>query len=351
MRFADARARGGRAPRWCRAHDRPTLRAMPRSSRRDPLLGALIAAGLSALTACGPSESAAREVLTKDGYTDVVLTPDGDHFTFRAKKGGQACSGTVTASRGSSTLSSLCVDPSMSAAAPAPACDAASPAACFHEGVAKDRAGDHSAAATLYEKGCGFGDAGSCTNAGVSYERGEGVSADRGKALALYEKACKGKHPIGCSNFGKTLRADGKPKEALAAFDEACALELAEGCYLAGLVHATGALGQKDPAAARVAFEKGCGAKEPSQSACGALGLATLLGEGVPKDATKGAAMLGAACDAGSALACMNLGLAVRDGLVGPRDPKRAEELLAKACKGGESGACPEQPAPAPSAR
>lgn len=306
-----------------------------------PCLVALVGAILLCLTACGPNENAARKSLEDDGFTEIVLTREGDGFAFTAKKGTQSCKGNVSASRYFTSASSFCADDAAADAVPEPVCAAATPGVCFRQGLAKDKAGDHAAALALYNKGCDFGDAGSCTNAGVGYDHGEGAALDRVKAAALFDKACKGKHAVGCSNFGKSLRRDGKPELAIAAFEQACSLELAEGCYLVGMMHMNAATPKKDYAAANAAFEKGCASKEPSQNACGGLGVAHATGQGVTKDAKKGAALLEAACEKGSAESCKNLGVLVRDGLVGPRDPKRASELFEKACP-DNVGACNE---------
>ncbi|HTJ80668.1 MAG TPA: hypothetical protein VL400_03060 [Polyangiaceae bacterium] len=58
------------------------------------LLFAAAAAAL-ALAGCDQSDFA-KELLEKDGYTDIAVKKDGDHhYAFTAKKSGQSCSGSM----------------------------------------------------------------------------------------------------------------------------------------------------------------------------------------------------------------------------------------------------------------
>lgn len=294
---------------------------------------------LLVVVACGPSESASREALEKDGFTDVVLTRDGDHFTFTAKKKGDDCKGTVSATKSSSQMTSFCS--SKTEEAKPATCSAETPGICLNDGLAKEKTGDFAAAATLYEKGCNFGDAASCSNLGVAYERGEGVTKDEAKATAFYEKACTAKNGLGCANLGAAHRRAKRFEEARVAWSASCDLGNARGCFGVGLFHGQGLGGKKDPAMAMTFFEKACTAKEPLQDGCGAVGWMNATGEGVPKDIAKGDKQLDDACKAGSGEACKNLGILLRDGKLGARDLPRAYDAFERGCPNDE-GACNE---------
>lgn len=296
---------------------------------------------LASAAGCGPNETASRKVLEEQGFTDIVLTRDGDHFTFEARKGGEICNGTVSASGNGSTHSSRCSAPT----APAEpqlraACSDKHPEICYGDAKDKQAAGNHAAAAPLFSKGCEYGDMKSCNDLGVAYQRAEGVARDDAKATELYDKACKAKSGIGCHNFGLAMRRHEKPVEARAAFEQSCALGDADGCYRLGTSHANGVGGPKDLALAIQYLKKGCEAPEPSQDACGAIGLHQVNGEGVPVDLAAGDKTLQGACDKGSAEACRNLGILLRDGKIPPKDLPRAIALFDKGCHGTDGSAC-----------
>jgi len=83
------------------------------------------------------------------------------------------------------------------------------------------RGTDAARAAELYRKGCDAGDTDGCANAGIMYERGEGVPKDEARAAELLRKSCDAGIAVGCSDLG-SLYAQGRgvPK------DEARAAEL-----------------------------------------------------------------------------------------------------------------------------
>lgn len=61
------------------------------------LIGSAAVLGLAWLSACS-SESAAREALEKEGYTEVQLQSGGDAYTWTGRKGDSACTGTIAIS-------------------------------------------------------------------------------------------------------------------------------------------------------------------------------------------------------------------------------------------------------------
>jgi TPR repeat protein len=189
--------------------------------------------------------------------------------------------------------------------------------------------------------GCDFGHASCCNNLGVAQERGEGGPIDRAKAKTLYEKACKLKDGLGCSNFGDLLSRDKSYEPARAAYTQSCDLSYTDGCYRLGGMMISGDGGKKDTAAGLSLLSKACEGKPPSQDACGEIGLVYGLGDGVPADKAKGDKLMQAACDAGSMFTCTNLGIMMRDGKFGAKNQPRATALFEKACP-AEATACNE---------
>lgn len=52
----------------------------------------------------------------------------------------------------------------------------------------------------LFKKACEAGDAHGCSNLGVMYSSGRGVTRDDGRAVEFYRKACEAGDSNGCGN-------------------------------------------------------------------------------------------------------------------------------------------------------
>ncbi|MBR5705729.1 MAG: sel1 repeat family protein [Deltaproteobacteria bacterium] len=91
----------------------------------------------------------------------------------------------------------------------------------FSYGLEADKNGNHKQAAEYYDYGCRGDNAGSCTNLGVKYEKGEGVSQSVSKAAELCEKACNlGEHEHGCTNAGMMyMDGNGVARDKVKAFE------------------------------------------------------------------------------------------------------------------------------------
>ena len=83
-------------------------------------------------------------------------------------------------------------------------CDGGNMRGCTNLGVLYDEGlgvtQDYARAYTLYEQACDGGDAGGCTVLGALYANGQGVDRNWQRALTLFEKGCEGGEEIGCSN-------------------------------------------------------------------------------------------------------------------------------------------------------
>lgn len=304
---------------------------------------ALLCLGLMTGSGCGPSETECRKVIEGKGMTDIVMTRAGDGFDFTAKQGKLSCKGHVSSAGGNSMLTSTCADETPPDTSNfKPDCDAQHATACYEQAKAKAGANDHAGAVQLYTKGCEFGDAPSCNDLGVAYNRGKGVAEDGEQARTFYDKACKGKLDLGCLNHGRSLNAAGKYEEAKPLVQTACDKGMAGGCYELGVAYMKGE--QKDGAKALEALKKGCEQQpEPSADACGAMGVIYAQGfPGIPADLAKAEELLSSGCEKSSFESCKNLGILVRDGRVKSKDKGRAIELFTKACEGEDGIACNE---------
>jgi TPR repeat protein len=79
------------------------------------------------------------------------------------------------------------------------ACNGGSSAGCLNLGLAFAARDDQVHAAALYERSCSGGWAAGCHQLAVSYQQGEGVAKDVGRALALFNQACDGDFLDGCT--------------------------------------------------------------------------------------------------------------------------------------------------------
>jgi serine/threonine-protein kinase len=120
------------------------------------------------------------------------------------------------------------------------ACDAGDAGSCTQLGVLYNRgsgvARDLSAAALHYDRGCRGGDLAGCNNLGTIYQHGAvGLRGDRPKAASLYERACNGGHVEACVNLGllylddpaADTRQRARGRELL---QQACAAGLGRAC-------------------------------------------------------------------------------------------------------------------------
>ena len=112
------------------------------------------------------------------------------------------------------------------------------------------------------ELGCERGDAVSCNDLGVSYQRGYSVEADSTRAFRLFQRACEQGSAEGCSNLGALHEhgAGTAPSlaEAVRLYQQACQAGSALGCSNLGALHAAGKGVAKDAEEARRLFSLAC---------------------------------------------------------------------------------------------
>lgn len=183
------------------------------------------------------------------------------------------------------------------------------------------------------QRGCGLGDATSCNNLGVCYQRGAGVAKSAARAAQHYRQACDAGQGLGCHNLANLLQQSDAPTgEVTAQLDSACALKWAEGCRAAMWRH------QGEPALLLKRAEQGCALSDSPSCAMAALVLA--LTEPGSSRARERIVQVTASCSDDDAASCAMLGLLYARGDGVTRDGARARELLARACRHGAQGAC-----------
>jgi len=118
------------------------------------------------------------------------------------------------------------------------------------------------------------------------------------------------------------------------ASEERCASGYRDACWEVGELHRL----RHEPGKAAPFYEKACSLGHTA--ACGAVGRAYARGEGVPRDAGRGARTLVEACDRGDSAACDEVGQLYRDGVGVDVDPDRAAKMFGVACDRRSEAGC-----------
>lgn len=181
----------------------------------------------------------------------------------------------------------------------------------------------------LLDRKCRAGDAASCSDAGAHWLRQATDDGDV-RAREYARLGCEAGQVADCTRLGNAALGQG-PAARLAAlvwFEKACARE-ASSCASADDV-------RDEPA-----FAARCG--QGDQAGCLGLGLILARTNTDLRDEARGAALLAAACEAGTPGACHPAGEALlyaRGEPAGGAAAGRADALLARGCKAGERASC-----------
>lgn len=199
----------------------------------------------------------------------------------------------------------------------------------------------------LYDVSCEGGLLEACDYLAGMMLDGVGGPADPQAAARLFDRACEAANADSCIHLAWMGRGDGG-RAPLRWLERACELDAAA-CVVLGEVHEKGGIEGADPAAARTAYERACGADRAD--ACHHLGMALASGNGGAVDQPGAARMYLVACDGGHAEACVSLALAHEHGTGVPVDAELAAHYRARACSLGATTHCPSKgTAAAPSA-
>jgi len=315
-----------------------------RGAARKAPRGCALGATLLFCFGCN-DEPTARFELEKQSFSAIVLTKTAKRgvFDFRAKKADklEACSGTVTVTRG---LGSSSTTTTSSCTADEDACTKENAAHCFTLGE-RNVDTDRAKANRFYETACDGEQATACNKLGFSYESGLGIAKDTAKARAFYEKGCTLGGAMACRNAAILLRdgAAGEPdqKAAFALFEKACKGDDAPGCYDVGFSYANARGVEKSYQNAAVALEKSCTGKVAE--ACAMLG-AILVGggDGLEKNVPRGVSMLIDGCQQDDFQACGNLAVLSSTKVIDDPTAEKRAAWAEKACTGKYAGGCVE---------
>lgn len=191
-------------------------------------------------------------------------------------------------------------------------------------------------------RACDAGTAGACTDLGVLYAEGKGVTQDLPRARSLYQRACDGGNSPGCTNLGNMYNnGSGGPQDAVRArslYQRGCDGGNAVGCNNLGFMYEHAMGGPVDLGQARVLYQRGCDGGD--LVSCSNLGLLYAFGRGVTTDYARARALYQRACDGGAARGCTNLGVLYQRGLGVATDVGQARTLFQRACGAGDNDAC-----------
>ena len=160
------------------------------------------------------------------------------------------------------------------------------------------------------KKSCSLNNGKGCNDLGIRYEKGEGVTKDKSKAVAFYKKACDLKFSYGCNNLGTNYYyGQGVSKDlskSVEFYKKACDLKNGLGCNYLGTRYYYGEGGlPKDLSKSVEFYKKACDLK--NGKGCDNLGSRYYSGEGgLPKDLSKAREFYKKACDLGLAKGCNN---------------------------------------------
>ena len=204
-------------------------------------------------------------------------------------------------------------------------------------GVTKDA----TKAAGFFQKGCDAGHAGSCASLGGAFEDGVGVAKDLSRALALYRTACDADDNWACTRLAFALvSGDGIAQDVVAAgrlLEKSCAAADVMACAKLGSMLRTGEVVPKDVTRAETLLRDACGKK--SSWGCGELA-GLLIERGTPEDLRDASTLLAGACENDAPSFCATLASLLELGQGVPRDSARAAALYRRACDGGYTPAC-----------
>jgi|GEM_PF-1853130 len=155
-------------------------------------------------------------------------------------------------------------------------------------------------------EGCRDGSARHCSDLGVSYRDGLGVTQSDSRAVQLYKQACDGGDALGCSNLGFMYRKG------------------------RGVT-------QSDSRAVQL-YKQGCDGG--SADGCTNLGFMYESGKGVTQSDSRAAELYKQGCDGGEPVGCSNLGDMYEHGKGVTQSDGRARQLYKQGCDGGHDWGC-----------
>jgi len=192
-------------------------------------------------------------------------------------------------------------------------------------------------------KRCDAGDIEACNDAALWFGESDGGRLpDHVKALALYDKTCKGGSPLGCRNAG--IMADNgwggaaDPKRARILYGKACKLNPYYGCNNLAVMLRRGEGAKADPKRALTLFDQAC--KAGIELACYNLASMHEKGEGTKQNARLARGKYEGNCRRGHVDSCVRAAFLHGEGAAGDANPNAAKRFYRKACRLGDTASC-----------
>jgi TPR repeat protein len=194
----------------------------------------------------------------------------------------------------------------------------------------------------LHKMACDDGYLGSCLALGQRYSRGDGVAADPKQALRIFERSCQWGDSKSCEEAGTMLLSGtlvpADPTAAWGLIQEGCTLGDVDQCRQVVAYGPPFALSDAAFVAVAQTLTNRC--LHQDNAACGSLGLANVLGAGVPQDIDWGLDVLGRSCTEGDAASCQDLGKIHTFGAGVDADKSTARGFYLQACQAGLEESC-----------
>jgi uncharacterized protein len=195
----------------------------------------------------------------------------------------------------------------------------------------------------LAKTACDAGDAFGCALLGYHYQDGSGTPWSAARAIAAYDKACRGGAGVACYNLAGMYggghgivvdhaKYDAYTEKARLAWNASCDGSDTRWCTNAGFL-----IEDKDRAAAEVRYRRGCDRGDPI--ACVQVARVGLQTGKLKPDAF--IAAVDRICTSGEVVACGVLASFLDGGANGViKDAKRAFEVAKKACDMNDASSC-----------
>ena len=192
------------------------------------------------------------------------------------------------------------------------------------------------------QQNCTSGDMTACNALGGRLYNGNGVAADRARAIEYFSIGCDGDYRTSCRNLGILFAtgtdADKDMARSAGYYAKACDLGEAYSCGRLGELYFDGEGVAQDRPHALQLHEKSCDGGSPI--GCFQLGGMYYNGEGVPQDKARAVGYFTRACDAGDPVSCRNAGVFYGQGEGVEKNVPRAALYYGRACEGGDEQGC-----------
>ncbi|MEP0648253.1 tetratricopeptide repeat protein [Parvibaculum sp.] len=164
-------------------------------------------------------------------------------------------------------------------------------------------------AARHWTKSCESGNAYGCSNLGLMYRTGLGVTQDFVRAAELFQQACEEGYAGGCTNLGVMYQsAKGVTQDFVRAaelYQQACEQGDAQGCAALGFMYQNAEGVSQDLVRAAELYQQAC--EERDAQGCTALGFAYQFAIGVAEDIDRAVELYQRGCGGADTFACDRL--------------------------------------------